>query len=158
MKIFLDTADIEPIKRANDTGLLDGVTTNPSKIAETGKKFTDVISFNPTNVQRNTLVEFLWRRKQYRPVWLWSVVEILKKSKKIVGHVQVKCDIVGGGSIRGAHNCRECDHKVLSAIESFSLSQDIKVFESLDCECKDKWLDQLDIEDIGFGSLIDMAR
>ena len=29
MKIFLDTADIKAIKRANDTGLLSGVTTNP---------------------------------------------------------------------------------------------------------------------------------
>jgi len=43
MKIFLDTADIEAIKRVNDTGLLDGVTTNPSKIAETGRRFTEVI-------------------------------------------------------------------------------------------------------------------
>lgn len=43
MKIFLDTADIEAIKRANDTGLLDGITTNPSKVAETGRKFTDVV-------------------------------------------------------------------------------------------------------------------
>jgi transaldolase len=44
MKIFLDTADIESIKRANDTGILDGITTNPSKILETGKKFYDVIT------------------------------------------------------------------------------------------------------------------
>jgi transaldolase len=44
MKIFLDTADIESIKRANDTGLLDGITTNPSKILESGKKFQDVIT------------------------------------------------------------------------------------------------------------------
>lgn len=43
MKIFLDTADIEAIKRANDTGLLDGITTNPSKILESGKKFKDAI-------------------------------------------------------------------------------------------------------------------
>ena len=43
MQIYLDTADVEAIKRAHDTGLLDGVTTNPSKIAESGKKFTDVI-------------------------------------------------------------------------------------------------------------------
>ena len=43
MKIFLDTADVEAIRRANDTGLLDGVTTNPTKVAETGKKFTGVI-------------------------------------------------------------------------------------------------------------------
>ena len=43
MKIFLDTANIESINRANDTGLLDGITTNPSKILESGKKFYYVI-------------------------------------------------------------------------------------------------------------------
>jgi transaldolase len=43
MKIFLDTADVEEIRRAYDTGMLDGVTTNPSKIAATGKRFTQVI-------------------------------------------------------------------------------------------------------------------
>lgn len=43
MKIFLDTADIESIKRANDTGLLDGITTNPSKILASGKKFQEVL-------------------------------------------------------------------------------------------------------------------
>lgn len=43
MKIFLDTGDVEGIKRANDTGLLDGVTTNPTHIANTGRKFQDVV-------------------------------------------------------------------------------------------------------------------
>jgi transaldolase len=43
MKIFLDTADIESINRANDTGLLDGITTNPSKILESGKNFKEVL-------------------------------------------------------------------------------------------------------------------
>jgi transaldolase len=38
MKIFLDTADVEAIKRINDTGFLDGITTNPAKIAETGRR------------------------------------------------------------------------------------------------------------------------
>ncbi len=43
MKIFLDTANIDSIRRANDTGLLDGITTNPAKILESGKKFHEVI-------------------------------------------------------------------------------------------------------------------
>jgi transaldolase len=43
MRVFFDTADVEAIKRAYDTGLLGGITTNPAKIAETGKRFTDVI-------------------------------------------------------------------------------------------------------------------
>ena len=43
MKIFLDTGDIEAIKRVHDTGLLDGITTNPTHIAKTGRKFQDVV-------------------------------------------------------------------------------------------------------------------
>lgn len=44
MKIFLDTADAEAVRRAQATGLLDGVTTNPSKIAETGREFEQTVA------------------------------------------------------------------------------------------------------------------
>jgi radical SAM enzyme (TIGR01210 family) len=120
------------------------------------KNITDTISFNPVNVQRNTLVSLLWNRKMYRPPWLFSVVEILKKSKNIIDDVLLKCDIAGGGSIRGAHNCKNCDKMYLKSIQNFSLYQDVSVFENLDCICREKWLDQLDIEDLGFGSLVNM--
>ncbi len=43
MKFFIDTADIEEIKAANDLGLLDGVTTNPTLISKTGKPFETVV-------------------------------------------------------------------------------------------------------------------
>jgi transaldolase len=43
MKFFIDTADINEIKEAQSWGLLDGVTTNPSLIARTGRTFDEVI-------------------------------------------------------------------------------------------------------------------
>jgi transaldolase len=43
MKFFVDTADTAEIKSLASSGLLDGVTTNPSLVAKTGKKFTDII-------------------------------------------------------------------------------------------------------------------
>ncbi|MBG9979727.1 fructose-6-phosphate aldolase [Facklamia sp. DSM 111018] len=43
MKFFLDTANVEEIKRINDLGLCDGVTTNPSLIAKEGRPFEEVI-------------------------------------------------------------------------------------------------------------------
>jgi transaldolase len=43
MKFFVDTAEISEIKELADAGLLDGVTTNPSLIAKSGRKFKDVI-------------------------------------------------------------------------------------------------------------------
>lgn len=43
MKFFIDTADVTEIKEANGRGWVDGVTTNPSLIAKTGRDFHEVI-------------------------------------------------------------------------------------------------------------------
>ena len=43
MKFFIDTANVEDIKRANDMGVICGVTTNPSLIAKEGRDFKQVI-------------------------------------------------------------------------------------------------------------------
>ena len=44
MKLFIDTANIEEIKKANDMGVICGVTTNPSLIAKEGRDFKQVIA------------------------------------------------------------------------------------------------------------------
>jgi len=44
MKIFIDSADINEIREANALGVIDGVTTNPSLVARTGKDFKTVIN------------------------------------------------------------------------------------------------------------------
>ena len=43
MKFFIDTANVEEIKKANDMGIISGVTTNPSLIAKEGRDFNEVI-------------------------------------------------------------------------------------------------------------------
>jgi radical SAM enzyme (TIGR01210 family) len=118
---------------------------------------TDILSLNPTNVQRHTVVEYLWKRNQYRPPWLWTIVEYLQQSKDYTDAL-IKCDVVGGGSIRGAHNCGICDRTVLHAIEEFSLTQQPSVFKALTCDCKETWHNQLDIETLSFGSVVDFSR
>lgn len=44
MEFFIDTAKVEDIKKANDMGVICGVTTNPSLIAKEGRDFNEVIS------------------------------------------------------------------------------------------------------------------
>jgi hypothetical protein len=127
--------------------MLDAIDT-----ARLASPHSKTISFNPCNVQRNTLVERLWRRKEYRPPWLWSVVEILKDASLVAnpdakaGAKRVQCDVVGGGSKRGAHNCGECDERVLNAIAKFSVTQDRTLLLPLTCECKTEWTATLELE------------
>jgi transaldolase len=44
MKFFVDTADVNDIRELADTGLLDGVTTNPSLVKKAGRPFKEVIA------------------------------------------------------------------------------------------------------------------
>ena len=43
MKFFIDTANVDDISKANDMGIICGVTTNPSLIAKEGRDFKEVI-------------------------------------------------------------------------------------------------------------------
>ena len=44
MKFFIDTADVDEIRALVKTGMVDGVTTNPSLVAKSGRKFSEVIA------------------------------------------------------------------------------------------------------------------
>ena len=43
MKLFIDTANIEEIKKANELGVISGVTTNPSLVSKENKNFEEII-------------------------------------------------------------------------------------------------------------------
>lgn len=61
MKLFLDTADVEEIRKALDTGVLDGVTTNPSLIAKSGQPFEkvarEILELVPGDVSLEAMAE-----------------------------------------------------------------------------------------------------
>jgi radical SAM enzyme (TIGR01210 family) len=129
--------------------------TERSALLDAQKTVTDAISIgvstislNPVNVQRNTLVEDLWVRGKYRSPWLWSVVEVLRHAHSVSrGTVNIVCDPVAAGKSRGTHNCGKCDSTIVDAIRKFSLNQDVKVFDNLDCDCKNLWNHVLEHED-----------
>lgn len=100
-------------------------------------KHAHTVSVNPTNVQRFTMVEQLYRKDGYRPPWLWSVMEVLRETTMV--DAIVVSDPVGSGSDRGPHNCGECDEKVARAIKDYSLRQDPSVFEEVSCSCVATW-------------------
>ncbi|UCG69312.1 MAG: archaeosine biosynthesis radical SAM protein RaSEA, partial [Thermoplasmata archaeon] len=66
------------------------------KSAEIINDFTDTISFNPVNIQRNTLVEKLQKNAEYRAPWLWSVVEVLRQSSRFKSGRIISSPTAGG--------------------------------------------------------------
>ena len=52
MKMFIDTANVDHIREANDLGVICGVTTNPSLIAKEGRDFVEVVKEITTKIKR----------------------------------------------------------------------------------------------------------
>lgn len=107
----------------------------------------NTVSINPCTVHKNTLTEKLFFKRQYRPPWLWSVVETCKQALKILEKTRIIVDPVGAGSLRGPHNCGSCDKKIKEKIDEFTLYQTDKVFKNLECNCKSLWKSILELED-----------
>lgn len=116
--------------------------------------YAQTISINLCNVQNGTYVEQLWQRGQYRPPWLWSIVEILQRTKQKHPELVITSDPVGAGSKRGPHNCRICSRDVSDAVHLFSRTQDLSVLEGLNCECKELWKKVLELDNLTYGSPI----
>jgi len=131
---------------------------------------SDDVSVNPMNIQKRTIVERLFRNREYRPPWLWSLVEMLEQVHEDVSRAGARIIVhpTAGGRIRGAHNCGACDMDIVAAIERYSVSADIGEFAGLDCDCKRVWRAEVD-NDLSLptplgtgvdrrGSPVDLAR
>ena len=117
----------------------------------------DEISVNPMNIQRGTIIDRLHRHNEYRPPWLWSLVEMIRRAHPTIhpkntgngGEGQISRLIIhptAGGRVRGAHNCGSCDAEVVAAIERYAVSGDLEEFHGLSCDCEKAWAEEVALE------------
>lgn len=90
MKIFIDTADINEIREANKIGIIDGVTTNPTLIAKTGRKFEDVVKDIVAEVDGPISVEVVSLESD-------GMVEEARKLAKIHKNITIKIPMTTEG-------------------------------------------------------------
>ena len=82
-------------------------------------KISDEVSINPMNIQKGTIVDRLFRNREYRPPWLWSLVEMIFRTHADISNTDCRVIVhpTAGGKTRGSHNCGSCDSEVVAAIE-----------------------------------------
>ena len=99
MKIFLDTANIDNIREANDLGDIDGVTTNPSLIAKEGRRFDEVVNEICAIVDGPISAETVTEKAE-------TMVEEAKELSKIHPNIAVKIPMTAEG-LKAVKECSE---------------------------------------------------
>jgi archaeosine synthase beta-subunit len=117
-------------------------------VGEAAPRF-DSLSVNPVHIQGGTVVEWMYRRGRYRPPWLWSVVEALRRGAGRKGEARLVSFPTAGGLPRGPHNCGRCDARVLAAVEEASLTQRFAPLADLECACQESWRAACRLEGLG---------
>jgi len=122
-----------------------------SKVVEIG---VDTVSINAISIHRGTYLSNLYEKNQYRPPWLWSLFYLCKEIKMQFPKLRVICDIVAGGTERGAHNCGSCDKDLLNILKEFTLTQNIDTLkQDVQCSCQNEWKSFLIHEKISISDL-----
>jgi hypothetical protein len=89
-------------------------------------------------VQQGTAAEISYRRGEFRPPRLWSVIEVAQRARSL-GPVRI-----GGFSdepppIAIPENCPVCTPLVANAIDEYRRTNDIRFLDGLTCGCRDDW-------------------
>lgn len=102
---------------------------------------SDEVALESAFVQDGTLMHRLFQKGEFKPPWLWSIIEVVKRTRQL-GSVYT-----GGFSDEPPPtaiptNCPECSPRVEKALQDFRETNDIRVFEALDCTCLEQWRDE----------------
>ena len=90
MKIFLDTADINEINELSESGLIDGVTTNPSLASKSDKSFIDLIKEISSVIQGPISAEVTAEN-------LTQMIKEADKLRKIADNIAIKVPLTVDG-------------------------------------------------------------
>ncbi len=97
------------------------------------------IGLEPCFVGPDTKLERAFEAGEYRPPWLWSVVEVVRRIAPM-GPVQVGLSDEGLNPQRAAHNCDRCSARVREALATFNLDRESGPLTELSCDCRADWM------------------
>jgi hypothetical protein len=93
-------------------------------------------------IQPDTRMEKYYRNGEFRPPWLWSIIEVIRRTHHL-GFVYVGKFDDEPAPIATPHNCSRCSFQINKLLQDYRETFNLSLFEEIDCECKSDWLKEL---------------
>lgn len=105
---------------------------------------SDEVSLSSAFIQQGTLMERAYRNDAFRPPWLWSIIEVVRRTAHL-GSVRIGSFKDEPPPVAIPHNCEECSLIVEKTFDDYNLNRIIDVFNNLSCRCKEEWLKEINL-------------
>jgi len=99
---------------------------------------TDEIALEVAFIQEGTLMAKLFKEKKYKPPWLWSIIEIIKKTYRL-GPIHIGGFEDEPPPIAIPSNCPLCSSKIKNFLQQYREIHDINLLNELRCNCYNVW-------------------
>jgi radical SAM enzyme (TIGR01210 family) len=130
---------LKPMGTAEREAIEDAVATC-LRVSDLGRRLGCPVraSLGPCFVAAGTALEVEHLAGRYRPPWLWSAVEVVRR---VAPHLELEVGLSDEGlsQSRVAHNCEACTPRVIAALRAFVRSQDPAPLGELACSCQAEW-------------------
>jgi radical SAM enzyme (TIGR01210 family) len=103
----------------------------------------DEIALSCAFVPPGTNLESLYKMGEFRPPWLWSIIEIINTAQKQKWPLSIGGFEDTPPPVAAPSNCQKCDEVILEKIEKHRLSNQSNLFLDLNCQCKSEWQIQI---------------
>jgi radical SAM enzyme (TIGR01210 family) len=132
---------------------IDDVLSSLNKI----QQLTDVVSLEPTSIQKNTLVDYLYNNNFYQIPKGWIIQQIISKieDQSILIPYELR---IGGFEFFPIpdlviSNCNKCNKSLYESIDLYNTRQNTRAILDLTCECYNVFKRNIDIENASIGGL-----
>ena len=105
---------------------------------------TDEIAIEVAFIQEGTLMEKLFKEKKYKLPWLWSAIEVIKKTYQL-GPLHIGGFNDSPPPIAVSSNCKICSLRIKEALQQYSQNNDIGLLQKLDCNCRRMWKEEVGV-------------
>ncbi len=138
---FLGYVLVKPLGLNEKEAIEDAVETI-NFIFDLGKKYKipTRVALEPFYIPRKSIAEKEYYEGQYKPLRLWSLVEILRRTDNL-GSIFIGLNDEGLSDGLVVSNCDLCNATVMKALQQYNGNQDLHSLIKLDCFCKREWLE-----------------
>lgn len=104
---------------------------------------TDAISLEPIGVEPETITDYMARQGSFRPAWLWSVIDIVRRSHHL-GEVRIGGFQFAPLPVTTPRNCDECTDRALKVIDAYNRTYNVKLLDDFECSrCRRVYQEEL---------------